>query len=100
MAKLNYRTLSSNVWEARVTLQEIEEQLMKDPKPNEVELQIQFEHAFHHLNVAWNARRISDKRFIPCNAVDFNQWSKFPKDIITYKVPLPRKRRQAKKADR
>ena len=42
-------------------------------------LYVSLDHAYHHLNWAWNIRRISEERVWKCDDKDFKNWSKFPK---------------------
>jgi len=37
-------------------------------------------HLYHHLNTAWNARNVSDKRHWKCSDKDYYNWEKFPKN--------------------
>jgi hypothetical protein len=47
----------------------------------ESEFQIGMQHAFHHLNFAWNARHWPLKRYRMCTQRDFNQAGRFPRDL-------------------
>ena len=42
-------------------------------------LYVSLDHAYHHLNWAWNIRRIPEERVWKCDEKDFKNWSKFPK---------------------
>ena len=76
----------SNITEAREQLEQIEALQQRGEKISEVELQISLEHAYHHLNFAWNIRHASTKRYANLSDEDFNLWSKFPKEIEVYKI--------------
>lgn len=41
---------------------------------------IQFEHAYHHVDFAWNCRHADEERARRCDQRDFDRWEKFPKD--------------------
>lgn len=66
-----------NIAEAREQLEEIEKALLNQSY-EEVELQIHLEHAYHHLNYAWNIRGESDEALAAHTAADFARWSKYP----------------------
>lgn len=55
-------------------------------KLDEIDFEIKMEHAYHHLNFAWNIRHIAAKRASECAAEDFNQWSKYPEELEIYKI--------------
>ena len=42
-------------------------------------LYVGLDHAYHHINWAWNIRRIPEERVWKCAEKDFKHWSKFPK---------------------
>ena len=86
MKKLNYKIILYNIAEAREQLEKIEEQAKGKEKPSEVELQAMLEHAYHHLNFAWNIRHEPTKKYRKLSDKDFNLWSKFPKEIKAYKI--------------
>lgn len=67
----------ANISEAREQLEAIEKSLV-DPEYEEVELKLDLEHAYHHLNYAWNVRNESDEALSKHSAPDFIKWSKFP----------------------
>jgi hypothetical protein len=63
------------------------ERYIRETRPrSEIDLQIKLEHAFHHLSVAWNARSASIGRYSNISDGDFNEWSKFPKDLEEYRL--------------
>ena len=45
------------------------------------EFEIALEHAYHHLNTAWNSRSISDDEAAQHTDADFVEWRKFPKGV-------------------
>ena len=40
---------------------------------------IQFEHAYQHVDFAWNCRHADEERARRCDQRDFDRWEKFPK---------------------
>src|SRR3954464_5154701 len=96
MPKLNWEIILYNIAEAREQLEQIEELVRGGKKPHEVNLQIMLEHAYHHLNFAWNIRHVSTKRYSKLSNDEFNEWSKFPKEIEVSRIEKKR-RRGAKK---
>jgi hypothetical protein len=39
------------------------------------------QHAYHHMNTAWNARDEPPERTVECSEADFIRWRQFPEDI-------------------
>lgn len=93
-SRVNWHVIASNVEEARLELEEIERQIARRRLLGEADLQVMFEHAYHHLNVAWNARRAPMRRYANMSERDFNTWGKFPKDIKFMRVPVRRMSRR------
>jgi hypothetical protein len=98
MPKLNWEIIRYNIAEAREQLEQIEGLARGRKKPSEGELQIMLEHAYHHLNFAWNIRHVSTKRYSHLSDDEFNEWGKFPSGIEVSKIVKKRKR-GAKKLD-
>ena len=71
--RMNWRIIASNLREAREQLEEIEKQIESKDYPAEVELQLFLEHAYHHLNCAWNIRRVKTKEYANLTEDDFNR---------------------------
>ncbi len=86
MQKLNWEIILSNLAEAREQLVKIELQVKKGEAPAEGEFQVMLEHAYHHLNFAWNLRRVSTNKYAHLTDEEFNRWSKFPKDLEEWKI--------------
>ncbi len=78
MRKLNWQIVAANITEAREQLQEIEERARDGKPPGETDLEIMLRHAYHHLNVAWNARHKSTTRYASMSGEDFKAWGSFP----------------------
>lgn len=88
MPKLNWKIVLYNVREAREQLEEIENYIAQQKTLSEAELHIKLEHAYHHLNFAWNIRRKSSKSYAELSDEDFNEWSKFPKEMKPSKINI------------
>jgi hypothetical protein len=73
---MNRQIIESNIEEAREQLEEIEKQLSAGL--NEGELLVMLQHAYHHLNFAWNARKVSNSRYAKLSEEEFNEWGKYP----------------------
>ena len=66
--------------EALVELQKVTSALESGPVSEE-EFEIAIEHAYHHLNTAWNSRSITDDQAKEHTDSDFVNWRRFPKDL-------------------
>ena len=86
MRKINSGVVLSNVSEAREELEQIEALIRAGGELSEGELSVMFGHAYHHLNFAWNARRVADEEYRNLKGEDFNAWGRFPTDIEPYTV--------------
>lgn len=73
--------IRQNISEAREQLEEIEKSLL-NPEYEACELQVDLEHAYHHLNYAWNIREESDAALAELSAENFAKWSRYPADDI------------------
>jgi hypothetical protein len=98
MPKLNWEIILYNIAEAREQLEQIEERVKNGKKPAEGELQVMIEHAYHHLNFAWNIRHVSTKRYSRLSDDEFNEWSKFPQQIEVSKIVKKSKRETKKRS--
>ena len=47
----------------------------------ERQFRIAMEHAYNHVNTAWNSRIVRDRRIRNLTDEDFYRWRQFPKDI-------------------
>ena len=81
MPRLNWETILNNITDAREQLQEIEERIRAGERISAVEYQIIMQHAYHHLNFAWNARYWTTKRYASLSQEDFVAGGKFPTDL-------------------
>jgi len=86
---MNWKIIACNLQEAHEQLQEIEQRIGKK-NYSEAELYIDLQHAYHHLNFAWNTRKAKTKEYSKMTETDFNRWSRFPKEIDAMKVSVKR----------
>ena len=70
-----------NLKEAAEELERTVAEMAQDPEFDEGELRVAVEHAYHHINTAWNARNVSESRAKACSEKDFAEWRRFPEDI-------------------
>lgn len=76
----NHAVIHGNIAEAIEQLQKLERKAA-DGTLTEVELQIGLSHAYHHLNFAWNIRRVSTSEYAHLTQEQFEQWGKYPAEI-------------------
>ena len=76
----NPKIIRSNIAEAIEELQRIERKAA-DGELLEGELQVGLLHAYHHLNFAWNVRRVSSSEYSRLTQEQFEQWGKYPTEI-------------------
>jgi len=76
---MNRQIIESNIKEAREQLEEIEKRLSANLI--EGELLVMLQHAYHHLNFAWNVREIPTERYASMTDEEFNEWGKIPQDM-------------------
>ncbi len=92
--RMNWKIIAGDLKEAREQIEELEKRIKRKDYPVEAELQILLEHAYRHLNFAWNTRRVKTKQYANLTHAEFNRWSRFPKEIRIYKVPKERTRKK------
>lgn len=85
MPKLNSEIILYNLRDVREQIDEII-RLAETEDLDKINFQVKMEHAYHHLNCAWNVRQIGTKRYAKCTKKDFNEWSKFPRDLDEYEI--------------
>ena len=83
MPTMPWELILSNIREAREQLEEIEIALASDSPPHEVTFQCMMQHAYHHLNFAWNMRNSTAERYVNLSEDDFNRWGSMPTDLAT-----------------
>jgi len=76
----NHTIVRGNIAEAIEQLQKLE-QKAADGTLTEVELQVGLSHAYHHLNFAWNIRRVSTSEYARLTQEQFEEWGKYPVEI-------------------
>src|SRR4051794_34297542 len=85
VGKINAEVVLSNISEAREELEKIEELVRSgEGLEDDGDLIVMFGHAYHHMNFAWNARHVADEKYRDLTDKDFNEWGKFPTDILLY----------------
>lgn len=72
---MNWRCIKGDLVEAR---DQINELIAKMDAPCEGDYLVSIQHAMHHLNIAWNARRSALAKYQGMTTKDFNRWRKFP----------------------
>jgi hypothetical protein len=77
---LNHKIIASNVREAIEELQKLEGRA-QDGTLREAQLQVGLLHAYHHLNVAWNVRRVSTSEYATLTDAQFKEWGTYPTDL-------------------
>jgi len=78
--RLNGELIVSQLRQVSEELAKIERDILEG-KLEEENLRFRFQHAYHHLNFAWNARRASESESGELTDAAFNRWSKMPRDI-------------------
>lgn len=88
MKRLNWKIIKSNISEAKEELANLEKQINSKKKPNSAEFQISLQHAYHHLNFAWNIRHKLTKEYSELTDKDFKKWAKYSKDINKFDLEI------------
>jgi hypothetical protein len=78
MNELNWQIVLSNIKGAREELEKLENTI-KSNEAEQVEIEISLRHAYHHLNLAWNARNIPNENYSNLTHSELKEWGKFPK---------------------
>ena len=73
----NRKIIRSNLAEAIEQLQTLERKAA-DGELQEGDLQVGLLHAYHHLNFAWNARRVSNSDYSKLSRSQFEEWGTYP----------------------
>ena len=73
---------AQNLKEAKEQIEYILNNLASNPEYSEEEFKICLEHAYHHLNFAWNIKKVDEQRAEACSEDDFKKWSKYPRGEI------------------
>ena len=77
---LNLEIVRSNLAEAIEELQELEK-LAATGELHEEGLQVGLCHAYHHMNFAWNIRRMATRDYSNLSPEQFEEWGRYPSDI-------------------
>ena len=77
---LNTKLIGGNIAEANEQLARLLHTILTG-KLNEAELRVGLRHAYHHLNVAWNIRRVRTSEYADLTQEQFEEWGKCPCDI-------------------
>lgn len=77
---LNLKIIGSNLAEAIEELEGLRNSASNGDL-NEVDLQVRLCHAYHHLNFAWNIRRVPTRQYANLTQRQFDRWRKYPSDI-------------------
>lgn len=75
---MNRQIIESNIREAREQLERIEQSVAAGKRLSEGEFLVMIQHAYHHLNFAWNARNVSTSRYSKLSDKEFNEWGRYP----------------------
>ncbi len=89
---LTWSIVRSNLREAAGQLEDTLARIDRDDPPSEAELAIQLSHAYHHLNVAWNARRASPTEYRHLSEDQFARWGRYPRTMSRQRAPRRRSR--------
>ena len=81
MPRLNWTIINANLREAREQPEEIEAKLKAGKRPSPGSLELMIEHAYHHMNCAWNARFVASRVYRNLTDSQFNEWGRFPDDL-------------------
>ena len=77
---MNKRYTEFQLKEALEQLQQIISSINNDDF-DDINLQLDMEHLYHHLNTAWNAINATDEDTDECSQTNFEKWRQFPTDI-------------------
>jgi hypothetical protein len=78
--KLNLGVMGKNLDEAIEELLRIRDIIHKG-NADEDDLQIKLRHAYHHINFAWNARRVTTTEYAHMTQAQFRSWGSYPNDF-------------------
>jgi hypothetical protein len=92
MPRINRKRILSNISEARDQFEKIEQVLRSSTLVSEGEPEVMLEHAYQHLNWAWNTRSVLKATYDSMSDRDFNVSAKVPKDLQPPKIDLRRHR--------
>lgn len=70
-----------NLREALSALTETIKEIESNNEYDEAEFYVAMQHIYHHLNHAWNARRVAIEKSWNADKNTFDKWRQFPTDI-------------------
>jgi hypothetical protein len=79
--RINWKIVASNIQEVREELNRLAQLLENAEERNETELQVSLQHAYHHMNFAWNIRHKRTREYATLSHRNFKAWGRFPEDI-------------------
>jgi hypothetical protein len=79
--RINWKLVAKQLAEAREELQRLEGMVSTQKSRSKGALQVGLEHAYHHLNFAWNAREMTDKSHRNLTPRQFQRGSRFPRSL-------------------
>jgi hypothetical protein len=93
-ARVNWNLVLSNIAEAREELQRLERIVAGrgEGRRSLGAIEVGLGHAYHHLNFAWRARKLSPARYKMITDSEFNRLGRFPSDV--WLPSLGRRRRR------
>jgi hypothetical protein len=77
---LNLEIVGSNLAEAVQELERLRNRA-SDGTLSEEAFQVGLLHAYHHLNFAWNIRRVETRDYANLTQKQFERWGKYPSKI-------------------
>jgi len=78
---INRQWVLFHLSEAIEELQKVSTALESRAALNKEEFEIALEHAYHHINTAWNSREITDEEAKQHSDADFIRWRQFPAEL-------------------
>lgn len=83
---LNKKLVAFHLSEAQEELQQMLSEISQDPEYGYGEFFVGMQHAYYHLNTAWNARDVSAAEAEPGSDELFNRWGSFPEDLPLMRI--------------
>ena len=75
---MNKENILFNLREAKEELDRTIDKLGNKTDYDYEEYLVAMTHLYHHINTAWNARDVDEKRAKACSEEDFQKWRRFP----------------------
>ena len=83
---MNRNQVLSHLKEAREALDELTKSIESESDYDYPEFWVDMQHAYHHLNTAWNSRDATEEQIANATDADFNRWSALPSDLPMLQV--------------